>query len=781
MVQNFRLATALLFLVCNLSYGQKTQNIRGTVIDQFTLAPLIGATIIVKDSTLTLGAITDATGNYLIKNVPIGRITLSINYVGYEPLIIPNMEILSGKELVQNISLQESTVNLNEVKVVYSRKNDKTVTNNEMAVLSSRPFNPEDTRKFAGSIGDPSRMAANFAGVVGANDSRNDIIIRGNSPNGLLWRLEGIDIPNPNHFGGLGTTGGPITMLNTNVIGKSDFFTGAFLPEYGNALSGIFDLDFRNGNPESFEHMAQVSFNGLEIGSEGPLNKKKKDSYVANYRYADFAMLGLDFDFKYHDLNFKLSQSIGKKGKLTLTGIGGYSKLAFVNKLEDIQNLGGPNNPFATQTQNLISKYIAGNLIAKYEHRFSSKTLARLSYGLSVTNDVSEVDSVSSVDASAFPSERSNFETRKHAVHLQLRHKFSSKFFLKVGSVIDVNRLLLSRTFFNTSPSYKLIGTDENTVLTQGYIQGRYRISDRLTAVGGLHYQHFNLNQTQAIEPRFTLQYKVSEKTQFAAAYGMHNQTLPVYLYFNKDNNGQMTNRNLDFTKSNHYVLAFKHALSAKWQFNMEAYYQKIANAGISNQSNSFSTLNLGNDFDVSNALNLINKGEGENYGIEFTLEHRFQNGYYVLANTSIFQSKYKGSDNIWRNTAFNNQYVFNVLGGKEFKLKKGSVIGINGKLIAVGGKWLTPIDVSASMQSFETVYQTEKAFSKLQQAFFKTDIRLFYRLNSTKHTFEFSVDLTNITNRKNIFQEQFNPLTGEVKTIYQQGFFPIPSIRWLF
>lgn len=777
----FFLSVLSVCIFCQISYGQQTQNIRGIVTDQFTTEPLIGATVVVIDSTANLGGVTDIDGKYIIENVPVGRVNLQISYLGYEPLIIPNIELLSGKELVQNIQLQESAVSLNEVEIVYSRKEDKTVTNNEMAVLSSRPFNPEDTRKFAGSIGDPSRMAANFAGVVGADDSRNDIIIRGNAPTGLLWRLDGIDVPNPNHFGGLATTGGPITMLNTNVIGKSDFFTGAFLPEYGNALSGVFDLEFRNGNPESHEHMAQVSFNGLELGSEGPLNKKKTGTYIANYRFVDFSLLGLDFDFRYHDFNFKVTQNIGKKGNLSITGIGGLSSLAFVNELKDIQNPGGPANPFADQSSNLTSKYIAGNVIAKYEHRLSSKTLARLSYGISATDDIAEVDSVSLVDATAFPNERSNFTTQKHAAHLQVRHKFSPKFFLKVGTILDFNQLKLSRTFLNVSPSYQLISTNENVLLSQGYVQGKYRLSNRLTAIGGLHYQNFSLNQSQAVEPRLTLQYKVSGNIQLAAAYGIHNQTLPLNIYFNRDGNGALTNQNLDFTTSNHYVLALRHTFSPKWQYSIEAYYQKINNAGVSKQPSSFSTLNLGNDFDVSDAINLVNQGEGENYGIEVTLEHRFQDGYYVLANTSVFQSKYKGSDDIWRNTAFNNRYVVNLIGGKEFEFKKGNIFGINGKLVLIGGKWLTPVDVAASMQSFETIYQTDKAFSDLQDAFFRTDIRLFYRLNKTKSTFEFSLDLTNITNQKNVFQEQFNPITGEVETTYQQGFFPVPSIRWLF
>lgn len=143
-----------------------------------------------------------------------------------------------------------------------------------MATVSARSFTVEETSRYAGSLNDPSRMAANYAGVSSTSDARNDIIIRGNSPLGVLWRLNGMEIPNPNHFGSLGTTGGPVSILNNNLLDKSDFLTGAFPAEYGNALAGVFDLQMRSGNNEKTEFLGQVGFNGFELGAEGPIGKK---------------------------------------------------------------------------------------------------------------------------------------------------------------------------------------------------------------------------------------------------------------------------------------------------------------------------------------------------------------------------------------------------------------------------------------------------------------------------------------------------------------------------
>ena len=181
-------------------------------------------------------------GEFKLQNVLLGCQTFSVSFLGYESMSIPDVFVTAGKEVILTISLTKSISKLNEVEITYSRKDDPTVTNNEMLTVSSRSFNLEDTKKYAGSLGDPSRMAANFAGVVAGNDSRNDIVVRGNSPNAILWQLEGINIPNPNHFGSKCNSGGPVSILNSNNLAKSDFFTSAFPAQYGNAIGGVFDV-----------------------------------------------------------------------------------------------------------------------------------------------------------------------------------------------------------------------------------------------------------------------------------------------------------------------------------------------------------------------------------------------------------------------------------------------------------------------------------------------------------------------------------------------------------
>ena len=304
----------------------------------------MGVSVLITTIDPFKGGMTDEKGEFKIEDVPVGRHDLKISMFGYEEQLVPNILLTSGKEVYLNLELEEQVLQMEEVTIETGK--EKSETNNEHSVVSSRTFSIEETSRYAGSRNDPARMAMNFAGVSGTSDSRNDIIVRGNSPLGLLWRFEGIDIPNPNHFGTFGTTGGPISMLNNNVLSNSDFMTGAWPSQYGNALAGVFDLQMRKGNNQKREYMLQMGFNGLELGVEGPLSKKKGSSYLANYRYSTlgiFKALGISFGTsalpKYQDLNFKLHIPTEKAGTFTVFGIGGISHVNIEGKDTDTTDL----------------------------------------------------------------------------------------------------------------------------------------------------------------------------------------------------------------------------------------------------------------------------------------------------------------------------------------------------------------------------------------------------------------------------------------------------------
>lgn len=786
-----KFAYLITFLFAGWSFAiaqQVTQTVRGTVVDKDTKQPLIGATIIVVNETQKIGSVTDANGVYKIANVPLGRQTIKATYLGYEPLLMPDVIVTAGKEVVLELGLTEALKKMNDVVISYDRKKDRTVTNNEMATVSSRSFNPDDTKKYAGALGDPSRMAANFAGVVAGNDSRNDIVVRGNSPNAMLWQLEGVNIPNPNHFGSNFGTGGPVSMLNANNIGKSDFFTSAFPAQYGNANGGVFDLVLREGNNEKLEFLGQVGFNGFEIGAEGPFSKKSKASFIFNYRYSTLGLLknvGVNAGTGaatplYQDMNFKIAIPTKGKGKITLFGMGGISAIDLLAKDVDTSGV----DFYGNINQNQLPRYSKAVVGSAFEKSLSSKTWAKFTLALSHSDDYYTADSINLPNPKTYKQAEGSFLDNKYSAVFNLTHKFNAKNTINAGFSNDLTAFdYTNRDYFYQGTIDTIRVKQTGTVnLTQAYAQWKHRFNSRLTLNVGLHSQYFDVNNKLAIEPRAGLRYALNEKSSVNLGYGLHHQNLPIYNLFVKNELGQENNKKLDFTRSNHLVLGYENMLTSKLKFKIEGYYQYIDNVPVNVFSSSFSALNIGAAFAPSDESNLSNKGTGENYGIELTLERYFSKGFYFLATGSLFDSKYKGSDGIERNTAFNTNYAANLLAGKEFTIgKKGHIVYVNIKLTTIGGKYITPVDFDASKLKGEAVYKKDKAFSEKQDAYFRTDLKIGYRKDYKKSSMEFSVDLQNVTNHQNIFSQGYNKAKNTISTEYQQGFFPVPTFRYTF
>jgi hypothetical protein len=315
------------FFIClvgiSLSWAQ-TGIIKGQILDKQSETPLIGATVELLFTKMATGVTADENGYYKLENVPVGRQTIRISYIGFESITIPNIVVSTGKDAVVNVSLRESFSELDEV--VITSKTNKDGTVNKLATVSARQFSMEEVNRFSGGRSDVGRLAANFAGVSAPDDSRNDIVVRGNSPTGLLWRLEGIPVPSPNHFGTIGTTGGPVSALNPNMLKNSDFLTSAFPAEYGNALGGVFDLGFRRGNIDDYEYTGQLGvFTGLEAMAEGPLGKKQ-GSFLVAARYSLIGLVGAGAGGtaavpNYSDLSYNIDFGTGKLGNLALFGI----------------------------------------------------------------------------------------------------------------------------------------------------------------------------------------------------------------------------------------------------------------------------------------------------------------------------------------------------------------------------------------------------------------------------------------------------------------------------
>ena len=785
-----RLSFLCLFfwLISILGIGQElTQTFRGIVVDKQTQSPLPGAVVVMTERGQETSA--DAEGKFQFIGLPIGRLRVKVLFTGYNEKSF-NIDLTSGKQLVLVVELEEVISEMNEVTVI--AESDKTKTNNKTTTVSARQFSIEDAQRYAGSRNDPARMAANFAGVSGANDSRNDIIVRGNSPLGILWRLNGVDIPNPSHFGSLGSTGGPISILNSNTLDNSDFLSGAFPAEYGNATAGVFDLRMRPGNNEKYEFLGQVGFNGFEFGAEGPFSSKNKNaSFLLNYRYSTlqvFRFLGINFGTgsavpQYQDLTFHAVIPTKRFGKFQFFGIGGLSYVSLLQKdIDKGENLYGYSGEDRWFTSDM------GAVGMTHTYLINNSSYTKLNVVTTYQSNEIRVDKVDTFfnPDKVTPFYRNLSSNRKIGMNLSYHKKFSAKNNINTGIFIDSYNTLMNDSIDKGAGFYTLRDFKGSTQLFQYYFNWQHHFTNQLVLNSGLHAQFLLLNSSWTAEPRLGIRWNFRKNQSLSGGFGLHSQMQPLYLYFStvrfQDGTLEKTNTKLDLTRSLQAVVSYDFNYAQNARVKVELYHQYIFNVPVKSNPGYFSALNLGADFNSPNVDSLVNDGLGKNYGLEFTLEKFFSKGYYYLFTASLFESKYFASDNKWRNTAFNGNYVVNALGGKEFRFKGGKhVFAVDFKITTAGGKRYVPIDLQASVASGEEQYLAVKAFEPRFAPYFRVDLKPSYRWNLKKTTLEWNIDFQNITDHKNIFQQTFDINTSQIKTDYQLGLFIVPQFRVLF
>jgi hypothetical protein len=779
-----------LFLYCQPVLAQHTQTISGSVTDKESKTPLLGVTITVADLNPPAGTVTDLNGHFRIDNVPVGKHTIVVSYLGYQTVSFADVLVTSAREVVMPIEMEESAVKMNEVQVTQRKEHI-----NEMAIVSTKTFDVQETERYAGSRNDPARMASNFAGVQGGDDSRNDIIIRGNSPQGLLWRLEGIDIPNPNHFAIPGTTGGSVSMLNDKTLANSDFFMGAFPAEYGDAVAGVFDLRLRNGNSDHCEFTGQFGFLGTELAGEGPISKKTGSSFLFTYRYSTLQIFeGLNIKIgtssipNYQDATFKLNFPIGKSANLSFFGIGGLSNIDIVlSDKKPSSELYGESDRDQYFTSNTG---VAG---VSYSYTINANTYTKVTVAETGNDIHAHHDYIfwkpdSTLDHLKDILGYRNITTSTVA-HWYINKKLSSKQTIKFGIINNYYRLNLKDSSRQYPPDTTIVwqhrqdfigGTD----LLQAYVQYKYRPNNNTTFTAGLHAQYLTHSQSKALEPRIGYKKLLRNGDALTAGYGLHSQMLPLYIYFQHlpvNPASAMQNYYVDFIRSHHLVIGCDHLITNDLRLHLETYYQYLFNVPVETRAgSSYTILDQGTGYSRDFPDSLKNAGTGYNYGLELTLEKRFSHGYYFLFTGSLFDSKAKGNDGVYRNTDYNSHYTFNLLGGYEKKLGKNSVLITGIKITYAGGQLYSPPDITASNAKSDFVMIDSLRNTLQFKDYFRTDLKLGLRINSKKVTHEFGLDLVNIFGNQNILSLTYSSVLAQqgnaypFYTQYQLGFLPI-------
>lgn len=683
----------MMLLLPSMMRAQTTtadQTIRGQVCDVASGEPMIGVTITVENGT-TMATVSDIDGNFVIQHVPVGRHSVRATYIGYEPVLLKEQLVTSGKELVLNLKMTESLTNLQEV-VIKPRVN-KQQPLNEMAQVGARMFSVEEATRYAGGMADPARTASMFAGVA-TGGATNGISIHGNSPQMLQWRIEGIEVNNPNHFADITEAGGGVfTSLNGTVLANSDFMTGAMPAEYGNALSGAFDMKMRVGNNTKHEHAIQVGTLGVDFASEGPLAKNSKASYLINYRYSFLEIakklhaINMEKEtLDYQDLSFKVNVPTTHAGTFAVWFTGLFDR--FENDVPDVadrKTLWDSNDSWSTQ------KSWAGGLTHTYRFRSGGTLTSNIAYTGAYQklgiNDYNE-------QMQQMPDMLGRSLSWNVIISTQHKHKFSSRYTMQNGFEHRHMDFCTWMDYIKVvgGPLYRVFESNGSTGLTRLYTNHKIALSQRLSTVAGINVMWFNLNNQVLVEPRISFQYKTSASSTLSIAYAMNSRKEAIDTYFVLNTNSQEPNVNKDLglTRSHHISASFAQRLGENAMLKIEPYWQWLFDVPVE-QGTTYSVINH-NLFYQDRAL--VNKGAGRNYGIDLTLERYLKDGLYGMFTATLFKSEYRDAQGEWHHTRHDRGYITNILGGKEWMVGKSrkNVFGINGRLTLMGGDRYTPM-----------------------------------------------------------------------------------------
>lgn len=769
----FVLAMFIFGTSTQLSAQEITQTISGKVFDNITNESLPFANIVVKDTDPLIGTVSDVNGNFILKNVKVGRHTINISMIGYDTYEIKELLVSSGQVINLNIGMQPSSTELGEVVVRVS----KFTPLNSMATLSSRQFTVEETQRYAGGMDDPARLASSFTGVANPSISDNGISVRGNNPDGLLWHIEGVEVPNPNHFANLTIAGGGLmSAISNQMMSNSDFYTGAFPAEYGNASSGVFDIKLREGNRNKRQYALEAGLLGIGAMTQGPFGKNSDATYIANYRNSTMALLAplLPDDagvLKYQDLSFKINFPTKKYGTFTLWGIGTIDGVDMdaAESIDWESNLDRDNSKtsmhmFATALSHKLS--LSGNTFLKTSAAFTGSGLdfseERLDYNLV-----------------AHPQSKAENNTSCFTIQSEITNRFNQKHSNKTG-------IRCSHHFFGIDVEQsvtdgelpvQIANQTGNTGFMQVYSQSKINLMPHLVLNAGINAQYLLLNKNYSIEPRVGLKYNINNKHSLGLAYGIHSRMEQLTVYFVSANQNT-PNKDLDFMKSSHYVFSYHAKLTDDMHLIIEPYYQQLNNVPVAPEGY-ISTLNNNNSLFFNEVL--VSEGKGRNIGIDITLEKFLSRGYYYMLTASIFDSKYTAADGIERNTRFNKNYVFNLMAGKEWLIRENNIFSANVRVNYLGGNRIEPIDMEASMQQRDVVYGETNgnlAFSDKHDDLPVVSFTFSYRKNKPKYSSVWSFQVLNATGTKEFSNDYYNIKTGKIDTKYDGIMIPNLSYK---
>lgn len=764
------------------------QQIRGVVTEAETKNPIENAHVILAVDTSYYRVFTDTAGYFAFDYVPIGRHQIIFTHVSYKAFVM-NPVVSAARSQFIEVTMEQFVGQLSEVQVLdqFSFSYDVVIDPVEQNHHAGRP--------------EPIRKITTKPGATELDDSRNDIVVRGNSPQTNSWRIEGVNIPNPNHFNIPGTTGGPVSFISDKMLTVSNFYTGPFGAQYGNSTSAAFDLHLRTGDTTNYYSSVQFGLYGAEVAAEGPLSKKSKSSALVYLRRSVLDLLSelpLDIGTNsvpiYTDGFFKLNFPLRNKSALWMFGIAANSRIDI-----KIDTAVEKNNIYGEKDRDQLLRCHTNVLGIGFDKPIKKKGHFHTTFAFSNERTASNHYLV------YFPEDVKKLIKQSGDTHV-LHYDFRNN---KIGGFTSIALRTNLDNLFKAGISYDVSFYDhideirnvtvplhdeaygqwrrrldgkETAILLQPYFDYTAWINKKWELIGGVHGQYYSSTQSTSIEPRLAVYYYFSE-SRLKFAYGHYSATQQPYAYFYGPSNDEagdpiLENKDLDFTRSIHATFGYELKNNKLWTIRAEAYYQRLYNVPVErDKPSSYSLLNAGADFARLYAPALVNEGAGKNYGVELSVDRSFNRGYLFLFSGTLYNSTYRGSDKIWRNTDFNSRYILNLLVTKEWTVNTRQTFSIGARFTTKGGRWCGPIDTLLTESLREVAYDSAFRNSEQFKPYVRFDVRLVYRRSGNNVNHEFSLDLINAFNIQNVLKYSYFPHSqGPRFTIekeYQLGILP--------
>ncbi|WP_416864561.1 MAG: TonB-dependent receptor [Imperialibacter sp.] len=775
-----------------VSARQLTQTVRGTVVDDTTKEPLVGASVALLPLASGVGASTNEFGEFEIKDVPVGRQSIQITYTGYKSDVVRELLVVSGKQNVVHVALEQSPMELEEVKV--SAASDI----QEFEQMGKVDITAEQFQRIAANYLDPARVVMSSPSVANTNDQNNAVSVRGNSPIANTWRLEGVEIVNPNHLANAGTisdrptqNGGGVNVLSTQMLDKSSFLMGYMPAGYGNAIGGIFDMNLRRGNNQRREYTAQASLIGLDFAAEGPFKKGGSASYLVNYRYSFtgvLALMGVDFGgetIKFQDLSFNVSLPETPIGKVTLFGVNGWNSNEFK----------GPDDPTEWEEEKDLSDIDYMSSIYAYgitqEAALGSKSSWRnvLVYSSTVAdrNQATNADILNSNNTTIFNND----------VESVSKLSFSSSVSSRWGDAFTTTAGLKGTSYFwnikhkdwvdSTDPDWsdkqpRDFSFDVDGLLLQPFVNGNFVLGQRVGLDLGLNSSWFGYTNEFLLEPRANLDLKLGAASLLSLRSGLYSQVLSPYAYhttgefWNPNTPAptevDLTNTGLRFVKSWSSEIGWQQAIGKSLKLSLEGFYQylyDIPNAYYESNGSPY-YFNYMN-YDGEDYLGVLySGGKGRTYGVTAEAKQAIVNGFYIWAGGTLYRSEYQDQNGDYLPSKFDGRYNFNATLGKEFHKKKSEQVeklfGVNSRIFYQGGFRQQPL------YTFWSEYDV-----KLKD-YLRLDLRIQWTKFKEKYTRMFAIDIQNVLNTQNPSYYYFDSVAGKEVLKTQLGMIPVLVYR---